>query len=106
MSMPAPRLAHNVFFKLKDRSPAKADELVKACQKYLNIQPGILFFAVGVIDASLAREVNDCDWDVGLHLVFVDRAAHDLYQVDPTHQMFIDEQKSQWAAVRVFDSLV
>jgi hypothetical protein len=100
------RLAHNVFFKLKDNSPAKVDELVNACKKYLNVQPGILFFAAGKLDKSLAREVNDLDWDVGLHLVFVDRDAHDVYQVDPTHNKFIDEQKTNWAKVRVFDSLV
>ena len=80
--------------------------MVNACRKYLNVQPGILFFAAGPLDATLTREVNDRDWDVGLHLVFVDRAAHDHYQTDPTHNLFIDEQKGNWASVRVFDSLV
>ena len=100
------RLAHNVFFKLKDNTPANVDALVAACHKYLNVQPGILFFAAGPIDATLNRPVNDLDWQVGLHLVFVDRAAHDAYQNDPTHQQFIDENKATWAGVRVFDSLV
>jgi hypothetical protein len=104
--MPAPRLAHNVFFKLKDNSPAKVAELVAACKKYLNVQPGIVFFAAGSLCADLTREVNDRDWDVGLHLVFVDKAAHDAYQDDATHNQFIDENKANWAAVRVFDSLV
>ena len=104
--MPAPRLAHNVFFKLKDNSPAKVAELVAACKKYLNVQPGIVFFAAGSLCADLARDVNVRDWDVGLHLVFVDKAAHDAYQDDATHNQFIDENKANWAAVRVFDSLV
>ena len=104
--MPAPRLAHMVYFTCKDRSPEKVEELVTACQKYLNVQPGILFFAAGTCDRELAREVNDRDWDVALHLIFVDRAAHDLYQSDPTHQKFIYEQKGNWSQVRVFDSLV
>lgn len=104
--MPTPRLAHNVFFKLKDDSPAAIESLVQACRKYLNVQPGIVFFAAGPIDATLTRPVNDRDWHVGLHLIFVDRAAHDAYQTDPTHQKFIDEQKGNWASVRVFDSLV
>ena len=103
--VPTPRLAHNVFFKLKDSTPAKIDEMVNACRKYLNVQPGILFFAAGPIDATLAREVNDVDWHVGLHLVFIDRPAHDLYQTDPTHNLFIAEQKGNWEKVRVFDSL-
>jgi len=104
--MAAPRLAHNVFFKLKDNSPGKAQALVEACKKYLNVQPGIVFFAAGTLCAELTRDVNDRNWDVGLHLVFVDKAAHDAYQEDATHNRFIDENKANWASVRVFDSLV
>lgn len=104
--MAAPRLAHNVFFKLKDNSPAKVEELVAACKKYLNVQAGIVFFAAGVLCGELDREVNVRDWDVGLHLVFVDKPAHDSYQTDPLHEKFIHECKANWAAVRVFDSLV
>jgi hypothetical protein len=100
------RLAHNVFFKLKDDSPAKVKELVAACKKYLNLQPGIVFFAAGPLTADLTRPVNDLDWHVGLHLVFDTRANHDAYQDDPTHNRFIDEMKSNWATVRVFDSNV
>jgi hypothetical protein len=99
-------LCHNVFFTLKDQSPAAADALVAACKKYLTVQPGIAFFACGKVDMDLAREVNDRDWDVGLHVVFTDRAAHDAYQDDATHNQFIAEMKENWAKVRVFDSLV
>jgi hypothetical protein len=100
------RVAHNVFFKLKDNSPAKVQELVDACKKYLNVQPGIAFFAAGVLCADLDRDVNDRNWDVGLHLVFIDKLSHDNYQTDPTHEKFIAESKANWAAVRVFDSYV
>lgn len=104
--MSATRLAHNVFFKLTDNSPAKVEELVAACKKYLNVQPGIVFFAAGPLCAELTREVNDREWDVGLHLVFIDKPAHDAYQDDPTHNQFIDEMKPNWTKVRVFDSYV
>ncbi len=104
--MATQRLAHNVFFKLKDNSPAKVQELVAACKKYLNVQPGIVFFAAGVLCGELDREVNVRDWDVGLHLVFTDKAAHDSYQTDHMHEKFIEENKPNWAGVKVFDSLV
>src|SRR6187402_1138516 len=104
--MSSPRLAHNVFFKLKDNSEANVQALVDACKKFLNVQPGIVFFAAGKLCAELDRPVNDRDWDVGLHLVFVDKAAHDAYQEDATHNKFIDQNKVNWASVRVFDSLV
>ena len=104
--MSSPRLAHNVFFRLKDNSAANVQALVDACHKYLNVQPGIVFFAAGKLCGELKREVNDQNWDVGLHLVFVDKAAHDAYQDDPMHEKFVAENKPTWAGVRVFDSLV
>ncbi|CAN5202972.1 Dabb family protein [soil metagenome] len=99
-----PRLAHNVFFKLHDA--AGADALVAACHKYLTVQPGIVFFAAGKVVAELDRPVNDRDWHVGLHVVFENKQFHDDYQVDPTHNIFIAENKATWAGVRVFDSYV
>ena len=104
--MPATRLAHNVFFKLTDPTPANVQALVDACHKYLNVQAGIVFFAAGPICRELDRPVNDRDWDVGLHLVFDTKASHDAYQDDATHNKFIDENKPTWAGVRVFDSYV
>ncbi len=104
--MPEPRLAHNVFFKLKDSSPANVDALVAACKQYLNVQAGIVFFAAGKLCPELDRDVNVRDWDVGLHLVFVDKAAHDAYQDDAVHVKFVEDNKPNWAAVRVFDTLV
>ena len=70
------------------------------------VQPGIVFFCCGKLEPELAREVNDRDFDVALHVVFTDRAAHDAYQADDMHNRFIAEMKPNWAKVRVFDSLV
>ncbi len=100
------RLMHNVFFTLKDKSPEAVKKLIEACHKYLTIQPGIENFAAGARDPGLTREVNVQDWDVGLHVLFTDRASHDAYQDDKTHDKFIEEMKGNWAKVRVFDSMV
>jgi hypothetical protein len=100
------KLMHNVFFKLQDDSPPAITALVDACHKYLTVQAGIVSFAAGARDTGLDRAVNDQDWDVGLHVLFQDRAAHDAYQCDATHDRFIAEMKPNWANVRVFDSLV
>jgi len=101
---PTPMIAHNVYFSLKDNSPAAKQKLVDACKKYLSKHPGTVFFAAGVLTEELNRPVNDRDFDVGLHLVFKDRAAHDKYQDDPQHIKFIEENKDNWKKVRVFDS--
>ncbi len=99
-------LAHNVYFALKDSSPAARQRLLAACKKYLSGHPGTVFFAAGGLAEELKREVNDRDFDVGLHIVFTDQAAHDRYQDAPAHHQFIAENKDNWKKVRVFDSVV
>lgn len=100
------KLAHNVFFSLTDASPAAQEALVAACQRYLKNHQGVVFFAAGTLASEFTREVNDRDFHVALHVVFASKADHDRYQVHPEHLKFIDEQKGNWAKVRVFDSYV
>ena len=99
-----PLIGHMVYFKLKDGSPAARQKLVDACTKYLSNHEGTVFFAAGPIAEEFNREVNDREWDVALHVVFANKAAHDKYQDHPEHLKFIDENKATWAKVRVFDS--
>ena len=98
------QLAHTVFFKLKDASPEAKQRLVTACEKYLSGHDGGVFFAAGVLAEDFNRDVNDRNFDVALHLVFADKAAHDQYQSHPRHDQFIAENKDNWDTVRVFDS--
>ena len=99
-------LDHNVFFALSDNSPEARATLIEACQKYLSDHPGTVFFAAGGLCEELNRPVNDHDFDVALHVVFTDKAAHDVYQASEIHQTFINENKDNWKKVRVFDSVV
>jgi hypothetical protein len=101
-----PMIAHMVYFSLKDNSPAAKQKLVEACKKYLDQHPGTVFFAAGTLAEDFNRPVNDRDFDVALHLVFKNKAAHDKYQDDERHQRFISENKENWKKVRVFDSAV
>jgi len=96
-------LAHHVFFKLHDRSESAVNTLIAACQKYLDNHDGLVEFSVGRRVPDLNREVNQ-DFDVSLHCVFRDRAAHDAYQTAERHLRFIEENKDSWAEVRVCDS--
>lgn len=97
-------LAHNVYFTLKDRTPAAREALVAACKRYLTGHPGTLFFACGVLEPELSRPVNDRDFDVALHLIFATRADHDTYQDSPRHVAFVEENRGGWVRARVFDS--
>ena len=99
-------LAHNVFFSLTDDSPAARQELVEDCHELLAPIPGILSYAAGQLAEDLDRDVNDRDFDVALHVVFADRAAHDAYSVHDLHQKFVQKHMGNWKTIRVFDSYV
>ena len=102
--MSEPLLVHNVYFTLKDNSPAARAKLLQACRNYLSTHLGTVFFACGTLEESLRRPVNDRDFDVGLHVIFQNKAAHYAYQVSAMHLQFIEENKENWKKVRVFDS--
>ena len=99
-----PQLAHMVYFKLKDASGAARAKLVAACKLYLTGHEGVVYFATGTLAGDLKREVNDLNYDVSLHIVFTNKAAHDRYQDHPRHLKFVEENKENWEKVRVFDS--
>ena len=99
-------LAHNVYFSLKDNSSSAKEKLLAACKKYLTGHQGTVFFACGMLAQEMRREVNDRDFEVALHVIFQDQAAHDKYQAASRHQQFIAENKENWKKVRVFDSIV
>ena len=103
---PGPPLAHMVFFSLRDRSPLARAALVAACGEYLSGHPGLLSFSAGERAADCNREVNDARFDVALHLVFRNKAAHDRYQDSKRHLQFIDQNAANWKKVRVFESYV
>lgn len=100
------QLAHMVYFTLKDDSPEAIEAMVQACHKYLKDHPGVVYFSAGTRGGEFQREVNDQEFHVVLNVVFDNKASHDTYQVAPDHLTFIEENKSGWAQVRVFDSYV
>jgi hypothetical protein len=97
-------IGHMVYFTLTDNSPAKVQELVAACDKYLSKHAGEVFYGAGPRAKEFTREVNVQDWDVGLHIVFKTKADHDKYQEARRHLQFIEENRANWKQVRVFDS--
>jgi len=79
-------------------------KFLDSCDKLLSGHDGTVFYSAGVVAESFKGEANDREWDIALHLVFTDKAAHDKYQDHPEHLKFIEENKANWAKVRVFDS--
>ena len=57
--------------------------------------------------AGTPREVVDNSWDYQLLLTFNTQAEHDAYQseADQLHTAFINQYKSYWSRVLIYDSL-
>lgn len=106
VSAAEPMVGHMVFFKLSDSTDANKAKLVAACDKYLSKHPGTVYYSAGARGEEFDREVNATDWDVALHVVFENKAAHDKYQTAEQHLKFIAENKDLWATVKVYDSLI
>jgi len=101
-----PAVVHNVFFELKDNSADARKKLVDACYKYLKNHDGVLHFGAGVRAEDVKEKVSAADWDVGLHIVFKDKASLATYARHPDHLKFIAENKENWKGVKVYDSLI
>jgi len=99
-----PQLAHMVYFKLKDNTPANRAKLIAACKLYLSGHERTVYFGTGWLAGDLKKEVNDRDFDVSLNLVFKSKEAHDKYQESERHLKFIEENLGSLEKVRVFDS--
>jgi hypothetical protein len=82
--------SHVVIFWTDPRQPRAVDELLEGAEKYLRPIPGILHFHVGRMVPS-PRPVVEQSYQVGLNVVFADKAAHDAYQVDPRHVEFVEK---------------
>ena len=99
-------VAHMVFFTLKEPSAAAIERLVSSCQQHLTDHAGVTHFSVGPRGEEFTRPVNNQSYQVGLHVVFQSKQAHDTYQVHPRHLAFIEENKDSWEKVEIFDSYV
>ncbi len=82
-----------------------ATRLAEGCRKHLPNIPGVLRLEVG-FPAGTAREVVDNSYAVVLLVEFADAAAHDVYQDHPDHHRFIEECRTYWSRVQVYDSVV
>lgn len=84
-------LSHVVIFFVKPDAPAgAADELLAGCHQYLKDLPGVVNFHAGKMVPS-HRPVVDQSYQVGLNVIFTDKAAEEAYQVHPTHLEFVEK---------------
>lgn len=99
-----PRLAHMVFFTLKDHSKEAREAFVASCEKYLTGHEGTVSVSFGTIAEDVVEPPSVRDFDVALHVVFENKAANAAYQKSARHIRFVEENKASFENVRVFDS--
>jgi hypothetical protein len=99
-----PKLAHMVFFELKDHSKASREKFIASCEKYLSKHEGTDYFSVGTRAEDVDEPVSVKDFDVALHVVFANKDAKARYLESTRHHQFVDENGPAFGKVRVFDS--
>ncbi|MDM8008214.1 MAG: Dabb family protein [Phycisphaerae bacterium] len=97
---------HCVFFTLKPDTPeSEIDAQIAGGQELLAGIPTVRRLETGRRDETMNRDVSVTDFDLGLVVLFDDKAGHDVYADHPLHLEYIKRYKPQWAGIRVFDCL-
>lgn len=93
---------HSVLFWCKPGTEALQGEMIRYAQEEMPKVPTVKHVWAGKA-VPATRDVVDSSYQVGLCVVFEDKAGHDVYQPHPIHLEFVRRFKDAWASVRVFD---
>ncbi len=96
-------IAHHVLFWLKTDTTNEQKEAFLSGLKSLESIEVVKTFHVGV-PAPIERAVVDTTYTFSLVLLFEDLAAHDVYQVHPTHKAFLEEFREYFEKVIIYDA--
>jgi hypothetical protein len=96
-------IAHHVLFWLKaDTTDDQKAAFRKSLQTLQNVEV-VKTFHVGT-PAPIERSVVDTSYTFSLLLIFDDLEAHNVYQVHPLHQAFLDEFRVFFEKVVIYDA--
>ena len=97
-------LIHSVFFWLK---PELTDVQRADFRRGLESLRGVRTLQsvyIGTPAAIPPRPVVDASYSYSLTCLFADLAGHDVYQVDPLHKAFLEQFRSYWTKVQIYDA--
>ncbi|TDH27399.1 Dabb family protein [Segetibacter sp. 3557_3] len=98
-------VVHQVYFWLKNPNSAEdLDKLLAGLKSLEQIETVNQLF-IGVPAVTGIRDVVDGSYSASELIFFDDLESHDIYQVHPIHQQFINDCGSLWSKVVVYDSL-
>lgn len=99
-------LVHTVVFWLrKDLTPAQIAEFREIGLESLRPIASVGELHVGTPAPIPPRPVVDASYTYAITAIFKDVAAHDAYQIDPTHKAFVERFKSYWERVQIYDAM-
>lgn len=102
---PAKRLAHHVFFWLKNPASVEdRDKLIEGIRTLSAIET-VRGMHVGVVASTEKRDVVENSWQVSELLFFDDLAGQATYQTHPVHLAFVKNYSHLWQKVVVFDAM-
>lgn len=97
-------LVHSVYFYLKPEiTEAQRAEFRRGVESLAGVK-SVEKIYVGKPAGVPKRPVLDDTYSFGLTVICKDVAALDAYQVDPIHQAFLNQFKSYWTRVQVYDA--
>lgn len=97
-------LVHSVYFWLKpELTAAQRADFRRGVESLAGIKSAEKVF-VGSPAKTAKRPVVDDSYAVALTVVCRDVAAHDAYQVDPVHLKFVEQFKTFWTRVQIYDA--
>ncbi len=97
-------LFHCVYFWLKpELTAAQRAEFRRGVETLMGIKAAAAV-SVGGPAPTAARPVIDSSYDVALVVQCRDVAAEAAYQVDPIHVAFVNQFKTYWTRVQIYDS--
>jgi len=97
-------LVHTVIFYLRnDLSEAQKEEFHKGLESLRPIKTAQALY-IGKPAAVAPRPVVDSSFSFSITAIFADEEAHNAYQVDPLHVAFLDQFRSYWSRVQIYDA--
>lgn len=97
-------LVHAVYFWLKpELTDAQRADFRRGVETLAGIKAAEKVY-VGAPAATPKRPIIDDSYAVALIVICRNVSAHDAYQVDPIHLKFVEDFKTFWTRVQIYDS--
>lgn len=98
-------LIHSVYFWLKpELTDTQRADFRRGLESLAGVK-SLVSLHIGTPAPLPPRPVLDGTYSFSLTGIFQDVAGHDVYQVDPLHKAFLENFRTQWTKVQIYDAM-